>query len=57
MFDGMTFEIDTPEFKATRFEETIHNGRLVLIRTCYELVEGRWEGFISYRDIDGPEGE
>ena len=47
-----TFEIDGPDFKATKAVETIHNGREALIRTCYELVDGRWEGFVSFQFID-----
>jgi hypothetical protein len=26
---------------------TFHNGKAYLIRTCYEMVAGRWEGFVS----------
>ena len=28
---------------------TQHNGMPYMVRTCYELVEGRWEGFVSMR--------
>ena len=47
-----TFEIDGPDFKATKAVETLHNGQAYLIRTCYELIEGRWEGFVSMQCIE-----
>lgn len=26
---------------------TFHNGEAYIVRTCYELIAGRWEGFVS----------
>lgn len=30
---------------------TLHNGKPYLIRTNYELVDGRWEGFVSMEPV------
>lgn len=43
-----------PAFESRDFRReaevlTIHNGEPFYVATCYELVEGRWEGFVSMR--------
>ena len=47
------FEIDEPTFKATKRTLTMHGGRLNYLRTCYELIGGRWEGFTSLSAFGG----
>jgi len=41
---AMTFKMSEPTI-------TIHDGQAYSIRTCEELVEGRWEAFITMRKI------
>ena len=31
---------------------TWHNDRPYMVRTNYELIEGRWEGFVSMERVD-----
>jgi hypothetical protein len=40
-------ELVEPGFAVGPIEVTKHNGRTYAIRTCYEWVAGRWEGFVS----------
>jgi hypothetical protein len=44
-----TYRINEPDFRAEPWKETRHDGRRVWISVCYELVEGRWEGFVAIR--------
>lgn len=52
MFNDLTLRIDQPDFKATAWQHTIHAGREYLISQCWELIAGRWEGFVSMRRCD-----
>ena len=31
---------------------TIHDGKLYRVRTCYEYLAGKWEGFVSMVRVD-----
>lgn len=45
------FEIDQPDFKATRRQKGFHKDQEIEYRVCYELVGGKWEGFVSVRGL------
>jgi hypothetical protein len=49
----MTKRIDTPDFRAEPATLTWHNGKRYWMRVCYELVAGKWEGFVSMRPVVG----
>jgi len=44
----------SPDFRRARFAEWLRGpyGNMLLVRTCEELIEGRWEFFISIEDED-----
>ena len=44
----------TPDFRLARYGEWLRGprGNFLLMRTCEELVGGRWEGFVSIEDED-----
>jgi hypothetical protein len=49
-------EVETPEYQDGEFrrypaKRTIHAGKPYLICRCEELVGGRWEGFITIREV------
>ena len=50
---NMTKRIETPDFRAEPARLTWHRGRRYWIRECAELVNGKWEGFISMRPVGG----
>ncbi len=37
----------TPDFKQGPKVAAVHNGKKIWYRVCEELVDGRWEGFVS----------
>lgn len=39
-----------PDFIAYAEQPTTHDGKAYWLRQCFELIEGRWEGFVSMRD-------
>jgi hypothetical protein len=41
--------IDRPDFKASIWKPATHAGEPIEYSECYELVNGRWEGFVSIR--------
>ena len=43
--------INQPDFRASEPIRTKHNGIDYWVRTCYELVSGRWEGFVSLSKV------
>ena len=43
--------IDQPDFKAGVWKRTRLHGEAAEYSECYELIEGRWEGFVSVRKI------
>ena len=47
----MTKRIDTADFRAEPATLTWHNGKRYWIRVCSELVNGKWEGFVSMRPV------
>jgi hypothetical protein len=36
-----------PDFRTYAPETVVEDGKVVVLQLCEELVEGRWEGFIS----------
>lgn len=48
---NMTQRIDSPDFRAEPATLTWHNGRRYWLRVCSELVDGKWEGFVSMRPV------
>lgn len=46
-----SYVINKSDFKVTEWKSTIHNGETIEYRECYELIHGRWEGFISIRKV------
>lgn len=48
------FELPEPNFLLGPQSLAWHNGRPYLIRQCYDLMEGRWEGFVSMDALDKP---
>lgn len=42
-------DVDQPDFKASKWRPTLIDGRPAEYSECYELVAGRWEGFVSIR--------
>ena len=44
---NVKWEIESPTFRATALRPTIHNGQRAYYRECQELIDGRWEGFVS----------
>ncbi len=47
----MTKRIETPDFRAEPATLTWHRGKRYWIRVCYDLVDGKWEGFVSMRPV------
>lgn len=45
--EGATRSASDPSFASTSAEASFHDGKPVWFATCYELVDGRWEGFVS----------
>jgi hypothetical protein len=44
----MLWQVEQPDFRCTHpYPATDANGRTVMLRLCEELVDGRWEPFIS----------
>jgi len=37
----------TPELRRSQVLRGTHNGRAIEYRVCEELLDGRWEGFVS----------
>lgn len=37
----------SPDFRTYAPEAVVEHGKVVVLQLCEELVEGRWEGFIS----------
>lgn len=44
-----TWEIEQADFRRTAFRQTRHNGEVIEYAECEELVDGRWEGFVSMK--------
>lgn len=40
-----------PDFRMSEPTITFHNGKVYLIRTCQELIDGRWESFVSMEPV------
>jgi hypothetical protein len=40
---------ESADFRTEAEVLTIHRGQPYYVTTCYELIEGRWEGFVSMR--------
>jgi hypothetical protein len=57
MFLAEGFEEAGPDFLQGPQELAFHNERPYLIRTCYEFIDGRWEGFVSMDMLDEPATE
>jgi len=49
--EAETPEYDDGEFRRYPAKPTIHAGKPYMICRCEELVGGRWEGFISMREV------
>jgi hypothetical protein len=47
--EELTMHQITPAFRESEPQATIHNGEMIWLTVCEELVEGRWEGFVSIR--------
>jgi len=43
---------DASDFKTAEPTITFHNGVPYLIRTCSEMIEGRWESFVSMQKVE-----
>ena len=39
------------DFRMSEPTITFHDGKAYLIRTCEELVDGRWEAFVSMEPV------
>lgn len=46
---NLTRRIDTPDFRAEPATLTWVKGKRYWMRECAELVDGKWEGFVSMR--------
>ena len=44
------------DFRMSEPTITFHNGTAYLIRTCEELVDGRWEDFVSMEPVKDASG-
>jgi len=44
-------EYEDSTFRMYPAKRTVHHGDAYLIRRCEELVEGRWEGFVSMERV------
>ena len=42
---------ESATFRMSPATLTFHEGGLFEIRTCEELLDGRWEGFVSMRPV------
>lgn len=40
-----------PGYAVTPTENTVHNGKSYTIRTVYDFYGGKWEGFVSMKEI------
>ena len=49
--EGNTIRIDEPDFIATEWKESKDTSRFRYWSTCFELLEGRWEGFTSISGV------
>jgi hypothetical protein len=51
--DGkVVWEVEGPDFRRTAFRRvTRANGQVVMMAECEELVDERWEGFVSMRTV------
>ena len=47
--DASQLRISGPEFRATPWRPTIIDGEAWEMSECHELVDGRWEGFVTLR--------
>lgn len=47
-----TAPIAQPDFRAEPAVLTWHDGKRYWVRTCYEFVGGKWEGFVSMQRAD-----
>lgn len=45
------WEIEMADFRQGYPERTVHHGKPIIIRVCEELVDGRWEGFVSIQAV------
>lgn len=36
-------------FRREKETPSVHNGKPVWVAVCHELIDGRWEGFVSMR--------
>ena len=43
--------IEQADFRATAETLAYHDGQPYYIRTCHELVDGKWEGFVAMRRV------
>jgi hypothetical protein len=41
------YRMNQADFKAEPWKQTVHNSKTVWISTCYDLIDGRWEGFVA----------
>ena len=53
---NMTKAIETADFRAEPATLTWHKGKRYWVRVCYDLVDGKWEGFVSMRPVAVREG-
>jgi hypothetical protein len=52
---GVEWTYTEPTFRMGPVERTVHNGQPIEMRMCASLEDGRWEGFVSMRNL--PTGE